>query len=230
MMGAAPGKRALVTGASSGVGNRIVMRLLGDGWSVIGFSRGAPDLDHPGFHHRPVDLADPDATAAAVSLIGPVDALVHAAGLLRVGLHDQMDRGEAALMWRLHVDAAAQLMGAMLPQMPDGGRVVLIGSRVAGGAAGRSAYAASKSALTGLARSVAAEVVARGITVNVIAPGATDTPMLHDPARAGQAPKLPPMGRFVNPDEIAALASFLLSPGAASITGQQIVVCAGGSL
>ena len=63
-----------------------------------------------------------------------------------------------------------------------------------------------------------------------VAPGATRTPMLDDPNRAGEAPKKPPMGRFVEPSEIAATVQFLLSPGAASITGQQIVVCAGGSL
>jgi len=69
-----------------------------------------------------------------------------------------------------------------------------------------------------------------GITVNVIAPGATDTPFLRDPARAKTPPRMPPMGRFISPDEIAALAAFLLSDGARSITGQQIVMCGGASL
>ena len=63
-----------------------------------------------------------------------------------------------------------------------------------------------------------------------IAPAATDTPFLRDPSRAGTAPVLPPMGRFVEASEVAALAAFLLSPEAGAITGQQIVICAGASL
>jgi 3-oxoacyl-[acyl-carrier protein] reductase len=64
----------------------------------------------------------------------------------------------------------------------------------------------------------------------VVAPGATETPMLLDPERAGVAPRLPPIGRFIKPEEVAALAGFLLSAEAGSITGQQIVVCGGASL
>jgi 3-oxoacyl-[acyl-carrier protein] reductase len=71
------------------------------------------------------------------------------------------------------------------------GRVVLVGSRVGGGMPGRSQYAASKAALVALARSWAAEVVAQGVTVNVVSPAATDTAMLADPARAGTRPGCP---------------------------------------
>ena len=79
-------------------------------------------------------------------------------------------------------------------------------------------------------RSWAAEVAHRGITVNVVAPGATETPMLHDPARGSVAPRLPPIGRFVQPQEVAALVAFLLGEEAAAITGQQVVICGGASL
>ncbi|WP_043112941.1 SDR family oxidoreductase, partial [Pseudacidovorax intermedius] len=71
---------------------------------------------------------------------------------------------------------------------------------------------------------------AQGVTVNVISPGATATGMLQDPARAGSAPRLPPIGRLIEPAEIAALATFLLSPQAAAITGQDIAICGGSSL
>jgi NAD(P)-dependent dehydrogenase (short-subunit alcohol dehydrogenase family) len=166
---------------------------------------------------------------AALEGVAPT-ALVHAAGVLRVGELGALNAEAGAAMWRLHVAAAALLADALAPRLPDGGRILLIGSRTAQGSAGRSQYAATKAALMGLARSWAIELAPRGVTVNVIAPGATETPMLHDPARAGVMPRRPPSGRFVQPEEIAALAAFLLSDVARSITGQQIVVCGGASL
>ncbi len=223
-------RRALVTGCSSGIGRAITEALLSTGWQVTGMSRSRPVIDHPAFDFVAVDLLEPASADKALSTLGSVDAAIHAAGLLRVGGHEAMDLDDGATMWRLHVDAAARMIHHLAPSMPDGGRVVLIGSRVASGAPGRSLYAASKAALVGLARSVAAELAPRGITVNVVAPGATDTPMLRHPNRSGVAPKLPPIGRFVRPEEVASLVTFLLSEGASSITGQQIVMCGGASL
>ena len=133
-------------------------------------------------------------------------------------------------MWRVHVDAAAILANRIAPSMAGHGRIVLIGSRTSAGAAGRSQYAATKAALVGLARSWAIEFAPRGVTVNVVAPGATDTAMLSDPSREGVRPRLPPIGRFVRPEEVAALVMFLISDSAAPITGQQIMICGGASL
>ena len=70
--------------------------------------------------------------------------------------------------------------------------------------------------MVGLARSWAIELAPRGITVNVVAPAATDTPLLHDPQRASSAPKQPPIGRFVKPEEVAALTAFLAVTGSGS--------------
>lgn len=220
-------RRALVTGASSGIGAAIAARLLQQGWAVLALTRSAPVA---GCEHLAVDLADAAALDAALATVGAVDAIVHAAGVLRVGAVDALDRADGRMMWRLHVDTAAQIVSDLVPSMPAGGRIVLVGSRAAEGLAGRSQYAASKAALLGLARSWAAELAPRQITVNVVAPGATETPMLRDPARADAPPLLPPMGRFVQPEEIAGVVAFLLSDDAVSLTGQQIVVCGGASL
>jgi len=222
-------KQALVTGASSGIGAAIAARLLAEGWAVTGMSRTSP-RPAPMLSHLACDLADSGAVAAALEKLGPVDAFVHAAGVLRVGALDRLRIEDGQAMWRLHVEASVQLVAHLAPRLPEGGRIVLIGSRVAAGAPERGQYAASKAAMVGLARSWAAELAPRGITVNVVAPGATDTPMLQDPARSGVPPRMPPIGRFVRPEEVAALTAFLLGDGAGSLTGQQIVVCGGASL
>jgi NAD(P)-dependent dehydrogenase (short-subunit alcohol dehydrogenase family) len=115
--------------------------------------------------------------------------------------------------------------------MPEGeGRVVFVGSRAADGRAGRGLYAASKAALTGLCRSLAAEHIGRGLTVNVVAPGTTDTPMLADPGRRESPVMMPPLGRRVRPQEVAALIAFLIGQEAGAITGQTIRICGGASI
>ncbi|MBV8919086.1 SDR family NAD(P)-dependent oxidoreductase [Bradyrhizobium sp.] len=220
---------ALVTGASSGIGAAIVERLLREGWQVTGISRRPATFANPSFQHLALDLNDVGAIAGALAEITPT-ALVHAARFLRVGRLGLLSPDDGAAMWRLHVDAAERLANLFAPRLPKGGRIVLIGSRTAAGAAGRGQYAASKAALVAMARSWAAELAPRGITVNVVAPAATETPMLNDPSRGDVPPKLPPIGRFIRPDEIAAAVGFLLSPEAGAITGQQLVICGGSSL
>lgn len=140
-------RRALVTGASSGIGAAITQRLLDAGWHVLGMSRTAPEIRHAHLEHLPVDISDRDALAQALGTVGSVDAIVHAAGILRVGTLGNLDPANGAAMWRLHVDAAEQMVEALVPAMPDGGRIVLIGSRTATGSLGRAQYAATKSTL-----------------------------------------------------------------------------------
>jgi 3-oxoacyl-[acyl-carrier protein] reductase len=221
---------AVVTGSASGIGRAVASRLLADGWHVVGLDRAPSELLSPRLRSIEIDLTDFDRLNEVLAGLGDVTAIVHAAGFMRTASLGSLKVEDSEAMWRLHVDAAAVLANSLLPRMSTGGRMVLIGSRTASGAAGRSQYAATKAALNGMARSWAAELAARGITVNVVAPGATETPMLADPAREGTPPRKPPIGRFIRPEEVAALTAFLLSAEAAAITGQQIVMCGGGSL
>ncbi len=223
-------KTVVVTGASSGIGAATVRQLLSDGWQVTGLSRRDPSLDHDRFCWIPVDLGDFDDLRSRASEIGALDAVVHAAGVQRSAPLGALKVDDGLAMWRIHVAAAEILVNALAERMRDGGRIVLVGSRTMTGNAGKSQYATTKSALTGMARSWAAELVDRSITVNVVAPGPTDTPMLVDPARRHTPVKLPRMGRLVDPDEVANLIAFLLGPHGRSITGQAIVQCAGASL
>ena len=223
---------ALVTGASSGIGRAIAERLLDGGWAVTGLDIQPAALASAGYQHHCIDLTDAAALDRLLVRLSTPRALVHAAGVLRPGPLGSLVSADADLMWQLHVRAAIRLADHVLPRMAEvgHGRVVLVGSRVAQGLPGRSLYAASKAALVALARSWAGEVVGRGVTVNLVSPAATDTPMLNDPARAGTAPKLPPIGRLIRPGEVAELVAYLLSDAAAAITGQDIAVCGGSSL
>ena len=223
-------RHAVVTGSSSGIGEAIARRLLAGGWRVTGLDRAPPVILEPAFESIRVELTDRTARAAAIARLTDVMALVHAAGLMRVGSLGALDAQDGETLWQLHVDCASALADALGPGLPAGGRIVLIGSLSSRGVAGRSQYAASKAALVALARSWAAELIGRGVTVNVVAPATTATAMLADPARAAVAPVVPPIGRLIRPDEVAALTAFLLSEEAAAITGQEIFICGGATL
>lgn len=230
--GALDGLCAVVTGTSAGIGRAIAERIVALGGTVHGLDIVPASLAGERFHPVAVDLADAGTVGRAARSLASADALVHAAGVLRVGRVGSLDPASGEAMWRVHVDAAARLADMLVPPMAarGRGRVVIIGSRVAQGMPGRSQYAAVKAAQVALARSWAGELAAKGVTVNVVSPAATATAMLDDPARAGSAPRTPPLGRYIAPGEVAELVAFLLTAAAAAITGQDISICGGASL
>lgn len=222
---------AVVTGSSSGIGRAVAERLLALGWRVTGIDRAETGPTHPAYTHLCLDLGDLSAIRTQLGALA-ADALVHAAGFMRVGRLADLDPQDGALMWTLHVQAATALTQALVPHMQrqGRGRVVYLGSRVSQGFPGRGQYAAVKAALVGMARSWAMELAPDGVTVNVVSPAATDTAMTRDPARAASQPVLPPIGRLITAGEIADLVAYLLSPSAAALTGQEITLCGGASL
>ena len=231
-------KTAIVTGSSSGIGLAVATRLLADGWRVQGWDRGAAQIEHPNFEAIAIDLMDASALTERLSALLQANqdvacgAFIHAAGQMYTGSLTDLKVADGAAMWRLHVEVATQIAQALTPSMQTAkhGRIVMLGSRVANGMALRSQYAAVKAALIALSRSWAAELAPYGITVNVVSPAATQTAMLADPSRTSSAPKLPPIGRYIEPTEVASLIAYLLSKDAAAITGQNLQICGGSSL
>lgn len=223
---------ALVTGTSSGLGCVIAQDLLAEGWMVHGLDISPATISHERFVSHAVDLRDASATQEAAASCASVGVFVHAAGLLRVARLGALSEVDFETMWKVHVAAASAMGNHLIPRMVEQqfGRVVLIGSRVSAGIAGRSQYAATKSALNALARSWAAEVVRDGVTVNVVSPAATNTGMVRQPDRRASPPVLPPIGRLIEPQEISSLVRYLIGPNAAAITGQNIQICGGSSL
>lgn len=222
-------RTAIVTGATSGIGAAITQRLVRDGWSVIGLDRTAAEPAE-GVRFEVVDLADISAVSALCAGLGPVGAIVHAAGFMRTGGIEEFDPADGDLMYAVHVRALALLVQNLTPGMGAGARIVAIGSRTSRGAKGKAQYAATKAALTGLVRSFAIELAPRGITANIVSPAATATPFLTRGDRAAVPPVLPPIGRYIEPAEIAGTVAFLLGADAGAITGQDILVCGGASL
>ena len=227
------GTSVLVTGAASGIGAAVVAMLLSRGIRVTGVDRQAATISDPGYSHLLCDLADAQALSALGSDLQaqPHVAFVHAAGIVRDDAHELSQPQPGAALWQIHVAAAIQIARALLSAMPDRrGRIVFLSSRASQGRAGRGFYAASKAGAEAAMRSLALELLPRGITVNAVAPGPTLTPQLIDPARAGAAVAAPPIGRANTAEEVAASVAFLLSPEAGTITGQTLFQCGGLSL
>ncbi|MFI0368412.1 SDR family NAD(P)-dependent oxidoreductase [Actinomadura sp. 1N219] len=237
------GRTAVVTGGAGGMGRAICADLAALGARVV-----VADLDEAGAREvadavggvaARVDLADPDSIDAFAAGAGPVDVLVHNAGVAIIEPFTASDPAHWDLMWRVNLRAPMQLTRALLPGMTERGwgRLVFIssdGARAGGG--GEAAYAATKSGLFGLAKTLAREAARGGVTSNIVCPGPTDTPMLRGDAdraseeKSGMLDKLVrqiPLRRIGRPDDIAGLVAFLCTDRAEYITGQTISVSGG---
>lgn len=228
-----PAPMAVVTGSSSGIGRAVAAALLDQGCAVIGVDRDEAPALGGRYAHLRHDLAGAGGLSAAVAALSQTAAFafVHCAGVMRSDAAPDMVESDGAPLWMLHVVAPHRLASALLPRMPDGaGRIVVVSSRASQGRAGRGLYAASKAGSEALVRSLALATLARGITVNAIAPGPVATAQSTDVGRADAPVATPPIGRMIAAEEIAASVAFLLSAGAGAITGQTLVQCGGLSL
>jgi len=230
------GRSVLVTGGNRGIGLAIAMAFADQGDHVAVTHRSQVD-ELPG-ELLPVrcDVTDADAVDAAFTQVeekhGPVQVLVSNAGITDDGLLMRMSEESFTKVVDANLTAAYRVAKRATRGMlkARAGRMVFVSSVVGLlGSAGQVNYAASKAGLVGLARSIARELGARGITANVVAPGFVDTDMTRalPEARRKEIVGQVPLGRYATPEEIAAAVVWLGSPGAAYITGAVIPVDGG---
>ncbi|MFJ1936896.1 3-oxoacyl-ACP reductase FabG [Kitasatospora sp. NPDC088160] len=230
-------RSVLVTGASRGIGLAIAQayHAAGDRVAITYRSTPAPD----GFLSVPCDITQPNhietAFAAVEEQHGPVEVLVSNAGITRDKLLLTMSEDDFTSVLDTNLTGAyrvAKLAARRMIRRREG-RILFISSASAlYGQAGQSNYTASKAGLIGFARSLARELAPRGITVNTLSPGLTDTAMLNTLGAEkveGLAAQVP-LGRLARPEEIARAALFLTSPDAGYITGQVLAVDGGVSM
>jgi 2-keto-3-deoxy-L-fuconate dehydrogenase len=240
------GKTAFVTAAGAGIGQATARAFAAEGATVtatdIDAAALAPLAD-AGLAVRPLDVTDADAVQQTAAALGAVDILFNCAGIVHHGTI--LDCGDADFdrTMEVNVKGMYRVTRAFLPAMLEagGGAIVNMASAVSSllAAPNRFVYGASKAAVIGMTKSVAADFVTRGIRCNAICPGTVESPSWQarvealgremgdaDAARAAFIARQP-MGRIATPAEIAALAVYLASDEAGFMTGQAIAIDGG---
>jgi 2-hydroxycyclohexanecarboxyl-CoA dehydrogenase len=209
---------AVVTGAASGIGAGVGRLLAEHGWQVAGIDLNPSEAELS----LQADVSDLHAMRRAAervaSELGPVSALVTAAGVYEIVPFAEIDDERWQRMLSLHLGGVANALWVFLPGMLDAGTgtVVTISSELAiSGGNGEAHYAAAKGAIIGLTRSLGWELAPHGIRVNSVAPGPTDTPLLEpdSPWRRPAYLETLPIGRLVTPEEVAQTVLFLIEEG-----------------
>jgi 3-oxoacyl-[acyl-carrier protein] reductase len=242
---------AIVTGAGRGIGAAIAHRLAADGMSVgvvdldeQGSRRTAKEIIENGGRAIPIgaDVADETAAGNAVqqtaSELGPVTVLVNSAGIIRDNLIFRMSTADWDSVMDVHLRGAFLMTRAAQTHMTQAkwGRIVNISSTSALGNRGQANYAAAKAGLIGFTKTLALELGKFGVTANAIAPGFVETEMTAaTAARQGldfeewksSIARDIPLGRIGQPEDVAAVASFLCSEDAGYVSGQVIYVSGG---
>lgn len=238
------GRVALVTGGSRGIGAAIARRLARDGADVAitylnskeRAKQVVRDIEQSGRRGIAIaaDSAVPDDVVAAVRTtvdqLGRLDILVNNAGIFPYGPFEDVSLEEVDRTLAVHVRAPFIAAQAASPHLGPGGRIITIGSNLAERvpSPGVALYAMSKAATTGMARALARELGPRGITVNVVHPGSTDTEMNPaDGPSASLQRAHSALGRYQTAEEVAATVAHLAGEGGRTITGTAILVDAG---
>jgi 2-keto-3-deoxy-L-fuconate dehydrogenase len=241
------GKRALITAAGAGIGRATALAFAEAGAQVI-----ATDVDqaalaslaatHPSIVTQVLDVTDAAAVAAVTGNAGAIDVLFNCAGYVHAGTILDTDEASWRRSFAINVDGMFHTCKAVLPGMLGRGRGSIVNmASVASsikGVPNRFAYGATKAAVIGLTRSIAADYVARGVRCNAICPGTVKTPSLEQRVLALGGDQeaawrsftdRQPMGRLGAPEEIAALALYLASDESSFTTGTVHVVDGGWS-
>ncbi|WP_310607619.1 2,3-dihydro-2,3-dihydroxybenzoate dehydrogenase [Buttiauxella brennerae] len=242
------GKQVWVTGAGKGIGYHTARAFSDAGATVTGFDLAFPLEIYP-FVTEVVNVADADQVASITERIlsdgQPLDVLVNAAGILRMGATDALSLQDFQATFAVNVGGAFNMFRAVMPRMREqrSGAMVTVASDAAHTPrTGMSAYGASKAALKSLALTVGLELAPFGVRCNVVSPGSTDTDMQRTLWKTPDAEQqriqgFPeqfklgiPLGKIARPQEIASTILFLASTHASHITLQDIVIDGGATL